>query len=75
MGYLPDYPFDIRPVFTENPISITLRIYWGIDVEAWDNMPTVVKEKIEKLERDLSNILHTVEDSEISKPIGQDRAD
>lgn len=75
MGYLPDYGFEIKPLMHGNPIEINLKIFWSEDAEAWQNTPTIVKQKLEKLEKDYLAVLKVVGNSEVSKPVHNNRTD
>lgn len=67
MGYLPDMGFQFAPNFKQNPIEITLRIFWSEVEEDKGILPTLVKEKIEKIEKQLSDGLKAVGNSQISQ--------
>lgn len=75
MGYLPDYGFDIKPMMKGNPIEVHLKIYWSEDAEAWENTPTIVKDKLNKLENEYSTLFKKVGNSEVSEPVHDNRTD
>jgi len=75
LGYLSDYHVEFRPEFAQNPIEVILRVYWSPQDQTWDTLPTVLRQKIEALEQELSRITHTERDSEISESIRKNGAD
>lgn len=75
MGGLPDYGFEFRPCIQGNPITCTIKIYWSEDDEGWANIPTMLKDKISKIEKELSSITQGVGNSQVSQPVEKDRTD
>lgn len=73
MGYLPDYPCQFEPVLKQNPITLTVKIYWAEADMDWASMPTVLRDRLEKVEKELARIGHPVGDTEIPEPIRDNR--
>lgn len=66
MGYLPDYPIHVIPELTSNPIVLTMKIYCGLGDMQVEAMPTFLKEKIARIEEELSNVSKRIPDTQIS---------
>lgn len=73
LAYLPDYPIYFEPRITDNPIILTLKIYWGETDFNVDHMPSVLRDKLENIEKELLRIGHTVGNPDVSQPIGDNR--
>jgi hypothetical protein len=76
MGYLPEMGFKILPDFKGNPIKLTLQVFWTDETTTWEILPTIVKEKIEKMEKEVEKISSgiglMVGDAKIPKPVADD---
>jgi len=56
-SYLIEFPFEIIPNFTDNPVSLTIRIYWTKrDILEFMDDGTYLA-RIEKLERELKKVI------------------
>lgn len=56
MGSLPDYGFEFKPNFSDNPLEVNIRIFWTDDMDSWKPTYAILKDKIKKLEDELSSI-------------------
>lgn len=73
MSLLPDMGFEFRPIFNANPIELHLKIWWSEEEGGEGLLPTLVREKLAKIEKQLAEISHGVGDTQIPKPVTDDR--
>jgi hypothetical protein len=66
MGYLPDYPFDIKPNWRSNPIVILIKIYWGSEDYQTEKMPLTLQKELEKIEQEALQSKESMRQSKVS---------
>jgi hypothetical protein len=72
MGYLTDYGFEFKPNFSGNPLEAEIRVFWSDDMDSWKATAKILREKITKMEEELSSIKQGVPNAQVSKPIHND---
>jgi len=56
MGYLPDYPFEVLPEMSGNPIEVHLKIWIGEKDYEEKKMPPWLKMQLERIEKQISDL-------------------
>jgi hypothetical protein len=74
MSYLRDYPIEFIPDCQGDPIEVRLRIWWKEEDYQERLMPAFAKPMLDRMEKNVSRIAQSIGDTQISKPVHDDRA-
>lgn len=66
-GYLRDFPYQIIPNLKANPIEVTIKVWWADKDFTYSNLPIQLRQRIEELESQLSEISKSIIGMEVSK--------